>query len=61
VKFTCLEVEDILGLPDTTNQLVPAVAHDGAHAEEEDSWSEALGRQVSLKREVSLVLLLSPL
>lgn len=45
----------VLGLPNTANQLVPAVAHDGAHAEEEDSRSEALGRQVSLNRGVSLV------
>lgn len=59
VKFSCLEAKDVLGLPNTANQLVPAVAHDGAHAEEEDSRSEALGGQVSLSREVSLSILFS--
>lgn len=69
--FWCLGVEiaavsdmkrgerDILGLSNTANQLVPAVTHDGAHAEEENSRSEALGGEISLSRNVSLAHCLS--
>lgn len=45
--------DDILGFSDTSNQLVPAVAHDGSHAEKKDSRSEALGGEISLRRTVS--------
>lgn len=38
----------LIGLSNTANQLVPAVAHDGAHAEEKNSRSEALGGEISL-------------
>jgi hypothetical protein len=48
-----MEVEDLLGLSNAADQLVPAVTHNGAHAEKEDSRSEALGRQISLNRIVS--------
>lgn len=39
-----------LGLSHAVDQLVPAEAHDGAHAEEEDTRAETLGGEVSLLR-----------
>ena len=40
--------EDVLVLAHAFDELVPAVGHDGAHAEEHDAWSEALGGEVTL-------------
>jgi hypothetical protein len=40
--------EDVLGLADSVEELVPAVAHDGAHAEEDDAGTEAFRGEVSL-------------
>lgn len=46
---------NVLGLADAVNQPVPAVAHDGAHAQEEDAGTEALGGEMALwTRRVSL-------
>lgn len=48
------EAQNVLGFAHAADQLVPAVAHNGAHAEEEDTGTETLGGEVSLGR-VSLV------
>lgn len=40
--------EIVLGFANAVDELVPAVAHDGTHSEEEDSRTETLGGQVAL-------------
>ena len=40
---------DVLGFADAVDQLVPAEAHDGAHAEQEDAGAEASGGEVALE------------
>ena len=44
-------LENVLGFAHAADQLVPAVAHNGAHAEEEDTRTETLGGEVSLEKE----------
>lgn len=43
------EQAHVLGLADAMDELVPAVAHDGAHAQQQDARAEALGWEVPLR------------
>jgi hypothetical protein len=44
----------VLGFTDAVEELVPAVTHDGAHAEEHDAWTESLGGEVALQNQIPL-------
>jgi hypothetical protein len=40
--------ENVLGLANASNELVPAETHDGSNSEQDDTRTETLGGQVSL-------------